>query len=83
MHDRTLQVSWEDFINECNTHLFVEVAFVGKAPGSYVMLLGGGYYGQRMNKIYRGVFAPLIIFAATEVSQKMSLRARFLLSYGP
>lgn len=33
----------------------LEVAFVGKAPGSYVMLLGGGYYGQRLNKIYRGV----------------------------
>ncbi|KAJ7929339.1 hypothetical protein B0H13DRAFT_1596346 [Mycena leptocephala] len=29
------------------------VAFVGKAPGTYSMLLGGGYYGQRMNKIYR------------------------------
>ena len=31
-----------------------EVAFVGKAPGTYLMLLGGGYYGQRLNKIYRG-----------------------------
>ena len=31
-----------------------EVAFVGKAPGTYSMLLGGGYYGQRLNKIYRG-----------------------------
>lgn len=31
-----------------------EVAFVGKAPGSYLMLLGGGYHGQRLNKIYRG-----------------------------
>jgi hypothetical protein len=31
-----------------------EVAFVGKAVGAYVMLLGGGYYGQRLNKIYRG-----------------------------
>jgi sulfite reductase (NADPH) hemoprotein beta-component len=31
-----------------------EVAFVGKALGSYLMLLGGGYYGQRLNKIYRG-----------------------------
>lgn len=27
---------------------------MGKAPGSYLMLLGGGYYGQRLNKIYRG-----------------------------
>ena len=32
-----------------------EVAFVGKAPGTYLMLLGGGYYGQRLNKIYRGM----------------------------
>ncbi|KAF8271577.1 hypothetical protein EI94DRAFT_1697999 [Lactarius quietus] len=30
-----------------------EIGFVGKAPGTYMMLLGGGYYGQRLNKIYR------------------------------
>ena len=58
MHDRTLQVGWESFVREWDTHLIAEVAFVGKAPGSYVMLLGGGYYGQRLNKIYRGVFTP-------------------------
>jgi len=34
---------------------FSEVAFVGKAVGTYLMLLGGGYYGQRLNKIYRGL----------------------------
>jgi sulfite reductase (NADPH) hemoprotein beta-component len=67
VHDRTLQVSWESFVREHNPHLVAEVAFVGKAPGSYVMLLGGGYYGQRLNKIYRGVFAPLILFAMTEI----------------
>jgi len=38
------------------THKSVsEVAFVGKAVGTYLMLLGGGYYGQRLNKIYRGL----------------------------
>jgi sulfite reductase (NADPH) hemoprotein beta-component len=26
------------------------------------MLLGGGYHGQRLNKIYRGVFAPWRLF---------------------
>jgi sulfite reductase beta subunit-like hemoprotein len=36
------------------THKPSEVAFIGKAPGTYLMLLGGGYYGQRLNKIYRG-----------------------------
>lgn len=37
-----------------------EVAFVGKAPGTYSMLLGGGYYGQRLNKIYRGMLDTLL-----------------------
>ncbi|KIL65542.1 hypothetical protein M378DRAFT_125334 [Amanita muscaria Koide BX008] len=39
--------------NGCARPYIAEVAFVGKAPGSYAMLLGGGYYGQRLNKIYR------------------------------
>ncbi|THU91492.1 sulphite reductase hemo protein, beta subunit [Dendrothele bispora CBS 962.96] len=39
--------------NGCARPYVAEVAFVGKAPGSYLMLLGGGYYGQRLNKIYR------------------------------
>ena len=43
--------------NGCARPYLAEVAFVGKAPGSYVMLLGGGYYGQRLNKIYRGEYA--------------------------
>ena len=36
------------------TYSLSEIAFVGKALGTYSMLLGGGYYGQRLNKIYRG-----------------------------
>ncbi|GAA5952048.1 hypothetical protein JCM21900_006233 [Sporobolomyces salmonicolor] len=39
--------------NGCARPWAAEIAFVGKAPGSYVMLLGGGYHGQRLNKIYR------------------------------
>ncbi|KAG9312937.1 hypothetical protein JVU11DRAFT_6371 [Chiua virens] len=39
--------------NGCARPYIAEIAFVGKAPGSYAMLLGGGYYGQRLNKIYR------------------------------
>merc|ERR1711939_704877 len=31
----------------------LEVAFVGKAYGAYNMYLGGGYHGQRLNKLYR------------------------------
>jgi len=39
--------------NGCARPYVAEVAFVGKAVGAYVMLLGGGYHGQRLNKIYR------------------------------
>ncbi|GAA5860920.1 hypothetical protein JCM3774_003188 [Rhodotorula dairenensis] len=39
--------------NGCARPWAAEIAFVGKAPGSYLMLLGGGYWGQRLNKIYR------------------------------
>ena len=41
--------------NGCARPYVAEIAFVGKAPGTYLMLLGGGYYGQRLNKIYRGM----------------------------
>lgn len=44
--------------NGCARPYVAEIAFVGKAPGTYSMLLGGGYYGQRLNKIYRGWGIP-------------------------
>ncbi|KAJ6618250.1 hypothetical protein B0H10DRAFT_2029965 [Mycena sp. CBHHK59/15] len=49
--------------NGCARPYVAEVAFVGKAPGTYSMLLGGGYYGQRMNKIYRETVTELDILA--------------------
>ncbi|KAI5308542.1 Sulfite reductase [NADPH] subunit beta [Ascosphaera atra] len=39
--------------NGCSRPWLAEVAFVGKAYGAYNMYLGGGYYGQRLNKLYR------------------------------
>ncbi|KAK7748938.1 Sulfite reductase [NADPH] subunit beta [Cytospora paraplurivora] len=39
--------------NGCARPWVAEVAFVGKAYGAYNMYLGGGYYGQRLNKLYR------------------------------
>ncbi|PKI85123.1 hypothetical protein MVES_000984 [Malassezia vespertilionis] len=39
--------------NGCARPWIAEIGFVGKAPGTYVMLLGGGYNGERLNKIYR------------------------------
>ncbi|CAR23029.1 sulfite reductase (NADPH) subunit beta [Lachancea thermotolerans CBS 6340] len=39
--------------NGCARPWLAEVACVGKAPGTYNLMLGGGYYGQRLNKLYR------------------------------
>ena len=39
--------------NGCARPWVAEIAFVGKAPNSYLMLLGGGHAGQRLNKIFR------------------------------
>ncbi|KAH0582974.1 hypothetical protein H2248_010867 [Termitomyces sp. 'cryptogamus'] len=52
--------------NGCARPYVAEVAFVGKAPGTYLMLLGGGYHGQRMNKIYRETVTEPEILAILE-----------------
>ncbi|KAL8276986.1 hypothetical protein RQP46_010621 [Phenoliferia psychrophenolica] len=39
--------------NGCARPWAAEVAFVGKAPGQYLMMLGGGYHGERLNKPFR------------------------------
>ncbi|TDL23677.1 sulfite reductase subunit beta [Rickenella mellea] len=49
--------------NGCARPYVAEVAFVGKAPGTYLMLLGGGYYGERLNKIYRESVTEVEILA--------------------
>lgn len=39
--------------NGCARPWLAEAAFVGKAYGAYNLYLGGGYHGQRLNKLYR------------------------------
>ncbi|KAK9320036.1 hypothetical protein V1517DRAFT_330653 [Lipomyces orientalis] len=39
--------------NGCVRPWLAEVAMVGKAYGAYNLMLGGGYDGQRLNKLYR------------------------------
>ncbi len=39
--------------NGCARPALAEIAFIGKAPGKYNMYLGGGFAGQRLNKLYK------------------------------
>lgn len=53
--------------NGCARPYVAEIAFVGKAIGTYMMLLGGGYHGQRLNKPYRGKLTPLLLAYNTNI----------------
>ncbi|KAJ6606610.1 hypothetical protein DFH09DRAFT_1387849 [Mycena vulgaris] len=63
--------------NGCARPYVAEVAFVGKAPGTYSMLLGGGYYGQRMNRIYRETVTEREILAILSPMIKRYALERF------
>lgn len=39
--------------NGCSRPWLAELALIGKAPNVYNMMLGGGFYGERLNKLYR------------------------------
>ncbi|MGQ7243147.1 NADPH-dependent assimilatory sulfite reductase hemoprotein subunit [Salinicola sp. V024] len=39
--------------NGCARPYLAEIGFVGKAPGHYNLYLGGGFSGQRLNKLHR------------------------------
>ncbi|KAI9360694.1 hypothetical protein BD770DRAFT_384647 [Pilaira anomala] len=39
--------------NGCARPYVAEIAFVGKAPGTYNVYLGGGHKGERLNKLYK------------------------------
>jgi sulfite reductase (NADPH) hemoprotein beta-component len=39
--------------NGCARSVLAEIGFIGKAPGKYNLYLGGGFHGQRLNKLYR------------------------------
>lgn len=39
--------------NGCARPMLAEIAFIGKAPGKYNMYLGGGFAGNRLNKLYK------------------------------
>ncbi|TFE23786.1 assimilatory sulfite reductase (NADPH) hemoprotein subunit [Cohnella luojiensis] len=39
--------------NGCARPALAEISFIGKAPGKYNLYLGGGFAGNRLNKLYR------------------------------
>ena len=49
--------------NGCARPYVAEIAFVGKSPGKYNVYLGGGFAGERLNKLYRSALSEAEILA--------------------
>ncbi|MFC7393978.1 assimilatory sulfite reductase (NADPH) hemoprotein subunit [Scopulibacillus cellulosilyticus] len=53
LHDEEIVIRMSGCPNGCSRPGLAEIAFIGKAPGKYNMYLGGGFAGERLNKLYR------------------------------
>jgi sulfite reductase (NADPH) hemoprotein beta-component len=54
--------------NGCSRPYIAEIGLTGRAPGKYNLYLGGGYHGQRLNKMYReNIGEAAILEALSEV----------------
>ena len=53
LRDEEITIRMSGCPNGCSRPALGEIAFIGKAPGKYNMYLGGGFAGQRLNKLYR------------------------------
>ncbi|KAJ8503311.1 hypothetical protein ONZ45_g10971 [Pleurotus djamor] len=53
LRNDTIMIRMSGCPNGCTRPYVSDIGFIGKAPGVYSMLLGGGASGQRLNKVYR------------------------------
>ncbi|KAJ3412801.1 hypothetical protein HDV05_000207 [Chytridiales sp. JEL 0842] len=53
LRDDAITIRMTGCPNGCARPQIAEIAFIGKAPGTYNMYLGGGFTGERLNKIYK------------------------------
>ncbi|KAJ3134525.1 hypothetical protein HK100_003517 [Physocladia obscura] len=53
LRDDAITIRMTGCPNGCARPQIAEIAFIGKAPGTYNMYLGGGHNGERLNKIYK------------------------------
>jgi len=52
--------------NGCSRPYNAEIGFTGRAPGKYNLYLGGGFHGQRLNKLYRENIGEAAILSALD-----------------
>lgn len=53
LRDEEIVIRMTGCPNGCARPALGEIGFIGKAPGRYNLYLGGGFSGERLNKLYR------------------------------
>ncbi|QHW29757.1 assimilatory sulfite reductase (NADPH) hemoprotein subunit [Paenibacillus rhizovicinus] len=53
LRDNEIVIRMTGCPNGCARPALAEISFIGKAPGKYNLYLGGGFTGNRLNKLYR------------------------------
>ncbi|MDT3424830.1 sulfite reductase (NADPH) hemoprotein beta-component [Paenibacillus forsythiae] len=53
LRDEDIVIRMTGCPNGCARPMLAELSFIGKAPGKYNMYLGGGFAGERLNKMYK------------------------------
>jgi sulfite reductase (NADPH) hemoprotein beta-component len=63
--------------NGCARPYLAEIAFVGKSLGKYNVYLGGGFAGERLNKLYRSALSePEILAELTPILRRYAAERR-------
>jgi sulfite reductase (NADPH) hemoprotein beta-component len=52
LQDEPITIRMSGCPNGCSRPYIGEIALTGRAPGKYNLYLGGGFHGQRLNKMY-------------------------------
>jgi len=63
LRDDAITVRMTGCPNGCARPYVAEIAFVGKSPGHYNVYLGGGFAGERLNKLFRSALTESEILA--------------------
>ena len=63
LRDDAITVRMTGCPNGCARPYLAEIAFVGKSPGRYNVYLGGGFAGDRLNKLFRSALTEAEILA--------------------
>ncbi|RTL61523.1 MAG: NADPH-dependent assimilatory sulfite reductase hemoprotein subunit, partial [Pseudonocardiaceae bacterium] len=68
LKDEPITIRMTGCPNGCARPYVAEIALTGRAPGKYNLYLGGGFHGQRLNKMYlENVGEPAILEALDKV----------------